>query len=160
MTTAGQPRESLRRKHAARMAAVQALYSYAMSTHKPTAEKLVTQLIDQWGESVGIDIEWPADDKPEQAMLRDVVTGTLEHLAQIDETIASVTKENWKPERMDPVMISVLRCAVFELAHKPDRKTAVIVDEYVTIASGYFEGNELGFIHSAMQQFVAALRNA
>jgi transcription termination factor NusB len=34
----------------------------------------------------------------------------------------------------------------------------VIVDEYVTIASGYFEGNELGFIHSAMQQFVAALR--
>ncbi len=152
------PRESLRRKHTARMAAVQALYSYGISERKPSADKLIDQLIQQWSESVGVDEEWPADDKPEQAMLRDVVSGTLGHLEALDDTLASIIKENWKTERMDPVMIAILRCAVYELAHKPDRKTAVIVDEYVTIASGYFEALELGFVHSALQQLAGVVR--
>lgn len=153
-----QQRESIRRKRSSRMAAVQALYSYAISERKPTTEKLVQQLIDQWGESVGIDIEWPSDDKPEQAMLRDIVGGVVDHLTDVDNHINGTLKETWKPERMDPVLIALLRCAVFELAYKTDRKIPVIVDEYVTIASGYFEGNELGFVHSALQQLVAKLR--
>lgn len=152
------PRESLRRKHASRMAAVQALYSYAMADNKPSAERLYNQLIEQWGESVGKDLEWPADDKPEQTMLRDVISGTLEHLSEIDATLSGVIKDNWKTERMDPVLLAVLRCSTYELAYKPERKVAVIVDEYVTIASGYFEGNELGFIHSALQQMISVLR--
>ncbi len=152
------PRESLQRKTAARMAAVQALYSYGMSENKPSADKLITQLTDQWGESVGVDSEWPADIKPEQAMLRDVTAGTVEHLADIDSKLEGIIKENWKSERMDPVMLATLRCAVYELTYKTERKTHVICDEYVSIASGYFEGNELGFVHSALQQLVAVIR--
>lgn len=153
------PRESLRRKHASRMAAVQALYSYAISEGKPSAEKLFNQLVMQWGESAGKDAEWPADDKPEQALLRDIIEGALSHVSEIDATLGGVIKENWKSERMDPVLIALLRCAVYELAYKPERKVAVIIDEYTTIASGYFEGNELGFIHSALQQLIPILRD-
>ena len=77
----------------------------------------------------------------------------------MDEKLGSVIKDNWNTERMDPVMLAILRCATYELAFKPDRKTAVIVDEYVSIASGYFDGNELGFVHSALQQLVPILRS-
>lgn len=154
-----QPRESLRRKHASRMAAVQALYSYEISDTKPSAERLFNQLVAQWGESAGIDAEWPAEERPEQKLLRVIITGCLEHLGAIDATLGGVIKDNWRPERMDPVLIAALRCAVYELAYEPERKTAVIVDEYVSIASGYFEGAELGFVHSALQQLVPVLRS-
>lgn len=154
-----QPRESLRRKHASRMAAVQALYSHSISDGKPNAEKLFNQLIMQWAESAGKDAEWPADDKPEQALLRDIISGTLEHLSEIDATLGGVIKDNWRTERMDPVLIALLRCATYELAYKPERKIPVIVNEYTTIASGYFDGNELGFVHSALQQIIPILRD-
>lgn len=153
-----QPRESLRRKHAARMAAVQALYSYAISEIKPSADGLINQLQTQWKESVGSDAEWPAEDQPEQSMLRDVISGTLQHLSSIDALLDSMIKDNWRSERMDPVLIAILRCAVYELQHKPDRKAQVILDEYVTIAGGYFEGTELGFVHSALQQIAPISR--
>jgi transcription antitermination protein NusB len=151
-------RESLRRKHCSRMAAVQALYSHAMSEHKPSAEKLFTQLVTQWKESAGVDEEWPAQDKPEQSLLRDVIEGCLEHLESIDTHLQEVIKDNWRSERMDPVLIAILRCAVYELAYRAERKTAVIIDEYVSIASGYFDGQELGFVHSALQQLLPHLR--
>lgn len=153
-------RESLRRKHTARVAAVQALYSYAISEHKPSPEKLVEQLKAQWKESVrGADPEWPADDLPEQTMLSDVITGTISHLQAVDDTLASVIKENWKSERMDPVMLAILRCATFELAFRQDRKLPVLLDEYVTIAGGYFDGSELGYVHSALQTLAPLVRS-
>lgn len=152
-------RESLRRKRSARMAAVQALYSHAISDTKPSADKLIAQLKDQWSESIAADdAEWPSDDAPEQSMLSDVVSGTLTHLDDINAILDSAIKENWRSERMDPVMVAVLRCAVYELKHKPERKAEVILDEYVTIASGYFDGQELGFVHSALQQLAPGIR--
>lgn len=151
-------RESLRRKRAARMAAVQALYSYAVSEPKPQAGALVAQLQTQWKESAAQDAEWPGEDLPEKTMLHDVVTGALARLAEIDATLSGIIKDNWRSERMDPVMLAILRCAVYELACKPERKTEVILDEYVTIAGGYFEGQELGYIHSALQQIAPEVR--
>ncbi|MAR55692.1 MAG: hypothetical protein CMM93_00770 [Rickettsiales bacterium] len=152
-------RESLRRKRASRIAAVQALYTYAIREKPPLPAKLLEQITAQWQDSVQAqDSEWPMTDKPENALLEAVLLGTLSHLETIDTHIQLRIKENWKAERMDPVMRAVLRCAVYELAYFPERKTHMLLDEYVTIASGFFDGQELGYIHSALQQLAGDLR--
>lgn len=153
------PRESLRRKRSARIAAVQALYSYAMSANRPTADGLIAQLQTQWQESIAArDAEWPGEDLPEQSMLRDVISGVLGHLQAIDEQLQAVIREDWRDARMDPVMIALFRCATYELAYRTDRKLPMLIDEYVTIASGFFEENNLSYIHSALQRLGQQLR--
>ena len=154
-----QIRESLRRKRAARIAAVQAVYTYMMRDKPPKLSILLDHVTQQWRDSIAAkDEEWPMMDMPENAMFVNVTSGTIEHMAVIDAHIQSRIKENWKPERMDPVMRALLRCAVYELDFEMDRKTHVILDEYVTIAGGFFDGQELGYIHSALQQLAPVLR--
>lgn len=154
-----QPRESLRRKRTARLAAVQGIYSYEVSERKPSAEKLKAAMMQQWRDSVdGRDEEWPSDDLPEKALMETLIEGVIESIDVIDGTLANVIKDNWKPERIDSVMRAILRCAAFELHAYPDRRAAMIVDEYVSIATGFFEEGELAFTNSALHQLVSQLR--
>ena len=152
---------SLRRKRAARIAAVQGLYGRELMQSTQSPEKLLDQLMQQWQESIDRnDEEWPGSDLPERAMLADLLEGVIAHLTALDERIAVLLKENWKQERMDPIMVATLRAACYELCYKPDRKAAIILNEYVTIASGFLGESELAFTHSALQRLAADARPA
>lgn len=150
-------RESLRRKRSSRMAAVQGIYSLLVSDHTPTADHLFHTLNSQWKDSIATrGEEWPSTDLPEQTLLRDLLNGVIAHQSAMDERLADVIKSDWRPERMDPVMRAILYCALYELDYKPERKAPMLLDEYVSIASGYFDDPELGYIHSALQQITGA----
>lgn len=153
-------RESIQRKRAARMAAIQGTYNIAVSGSKIGLDALSTQLQEQWRDSIAHDdAEWPMDAQPEQALLNDVLQGTHTHREAIDAAIAPTLKENWKPERMSAVMMAILRCATYELLHHHERSSAMLLDEYVSLAAGFFDNPELGFIHSALQQIAAQHRS-
>lgn len=153
MTDESRPRKSLQRKRSSRLAAVQGLYQRDVMQSSISGEKLSEQLSAQWRDSIDThDIEWPSDAMPEVALMRDILDGVITNQTAIDTTLESVIKADWKVARMNPVMLAILRSATFELNFRPDRKHAVILDEYVSLASGFFEGNELGYIHSALQQ--------
>lgn len=152
-------RESLRRKRSARMAAIQGIYNYTITGSKMRAEILYKNLMSQWQQSVSEqNEEWLVDDMPEATLLKKILDGVIGHAADIDSTLQTVIKENWKPERMDPVMIAALRCAIYELKYHPEIHTAILVDEYVTITKEFTDGNELAFFNSAIQTLTAALR--
>lgn len=151
--------ESLRRKRAARLAAVQALYNRQVTESPLSAEKLAEQVSSQWRDSLTAqEAEWPGDELPEQALLKEIITGVIAHEAAIDHSMGSVIKENWRPERISPVMRNILRCAIYELQHHTERKDAILIDEYASIAAGFFDESELGFVHSALQRLAQSLR--
>lgn len=153
MTDESRPRKSLQRKRSSRLAAVQGLYQRDVMQSTISGEKLAEQLNHQWRDSIDTqDEQWPSDAMPELALMRDILDGVITHQTTIDATLESVIKADWKVARMNPVMLAILRSATFELNFRPDRKHAVILDEYVSLASGFFEGSELGYIHSALQQ--------
>lgn len=67
---------------------------------------------------------------------KELVSGTVEHLAQIDELIRQQA-EHWRIERMPPVDRNVLRLAVYELLHQTDVPKLVVVDEAVELAKRF-----------------------
>lgn len=154
-------RASLRKKRSARLAAIQGIYNLAITGSKKPTEKLYQSLMDQWSDSIASqDEEWPSDDMPDTGLLRKLLDGVTQHQHDIDEALKSVVKENWKPERMDPVILAALRCAIYELQHHLELDKAVILDEYVSIAKGFTDDAELGFVHSALQSLATQLRQA
>lgn len=152
-------RESLRRKRCARVAAIQGIYNFTLTGSIASSTTLFNNLMSQWQQSAHEqDEEWPVDDMPEGALLKKILSGVIDHGEQINAALKSVIKENWKPERMDPVMIASLRCAIYELMHHPDMRTPTLVDEYVTITKDFTDDNELAFFNSALQTLVTQLR--
>ena len=58
--------------------------------------------------------------------------------------------QNWKLERVDSILRAILRCAVFELVARRDVPAKVVIDEYVAVAGAFFGGDEPGFVNAAL----------
>src|SRR5215472_10207666 len=70
------------------------------------------------------------EQRPERdPFVRDLVTGTIEHLAEVDEQIAKHA-EHWRMERMPAVDRNILRMAVYEMT-RGDTPAAVTIDEAI-----------------------------
>ncbi|MFZ5596585.1 MAG: transcription antitermination factor NusB [Bacillota bacterium] len=72
--------------------------------------------------------------------VRDLVLGSIMHLADIDAIIAALSKD-WNVDRMPRVDCNIMRMAIFELLYRDDIPAGVTVNEAVNLAKTY--GSEL-----------------
>ncbi|MDE3037788.1 MAG: hypothetical protein KGJ21_04995, partial [Pseudomonadota bacterium] len=66
--------------------------------------------------------------------------------AQIDGALS----EGWKRERMSPLLLAILQCAVFELFFGKEMNPKIIIDEYTRLTRHFFSDAEVGFVHGAL----------
>lgn len=74
---------------------------------------------------------------PDEAQfLRELVEGTLAHLAEIDGHLSRLAVD-WRLDRMARIDRNVLRLGAFELLHRPDTPASVAINEAVELAKIY-----------------------
>ncbi len=124
----------------ARECALQSLY-YADSA-KDAREADVTRYASDFKKELG-------DCFP---FCQDLVTGTTEHLKEIDKIVSAYAK-NWTVARMSAVDRSILRMATYEMVFSPE-KTPVpaIIDEAIELAKKYSTENSSKFINGLLDQ--------
>lgn len=139
-------------RHAARLAAVQALYQW---------EKVpcpIDDLVDEFIAhrlSQAPDIEH--DVLVDQDIFRKVVVSTLEKHERVDALIQQALPENWPFLRLDSVLRAILRAGCGEFLHNPSMAAAIIINEYVEIAKDYFDGKEPGFVNGILDRIAREL---
>jgi N utilization substance protein B len=135
-------------RHAARLAAVQALYQ--MELTGAGAEEVAEEFIlHRFGEA-------PADIE----FFKAVVTGVPAHQAEIDQAIAKCLSESWTLARVDSILRAILRAAGLELVARREVPAKVVIDEYVGIAHDFFGGDEPGFVNAALDRMAHVKRAA
>jgi transcription antitermination protein NusB len=139
---------------AARMAAVQALYTMEVGGASP--EAVMDELTS--GRLPAAEAG-PADVEVDAKLFRLIVESAVTEQGRIDTEIARALAEGWKLERLDSVARAILRSAVVELWGR-DTPTAVVIDEYVEIAKDFFEGAEPGFINAALETVARRVRDS
>jgi N utilization substance protein B len=134
----------LRRK--ARESALQMLFAADVATGQgdrlrepPRADELVRDYWSQLGEEL---------DEPAREFATRLVTGTLSHLAQIDERIKS-RAEHWRISRMAIVDRNVLRLAVYEFLYEPTPRT-VAINEALEVARRFSTYEATQFINGIL----------
>lgn len=148
---------SLRKKSSARVAAVQCLYQMKLTGDKATPEKLASNYLDHWQEDHdGGDRAFSKDAEPDKGMLRKLLTTAAEHEAELDQMIRASLNEKWTVERMSPLMIAILTCALVELRFIRSPSAPIIIDEYVTITGRFFESGEMGFVNGLLDNLAAS----
>jgi N utilization substance protein B len=144
---------SLQKKTAGRMAAVQCMYTLAVTGEERTPADMVAalkkRLENNRGEQklvVGAPIE------PNYKLVESLLAGIGQWRADIDARLDSTLSKEWKRSRMSPLLIAILQCAIFEMCFGKEMSAKIVIDEYTRLARSFFSDDEVGFVHGALQQ--------
>jgi len=140
-------------RHAARLAAVQAIYQMELTGND--AESVAQEFCEhRFGE-----IECGTDE-PDEDFFSDLVRGVPHHQVEIDRAIAEGLSENWKLQRIDSILRAILRAGIFELIVRKDVPVKVVIDEYLDIAHAFFGSEEPAFVNALLDRVAHRKRAA
>ena len=71
-----------------------------------------------------------------------IVRQAVQKQDQIDGLLAASLPEEWPLARLDPVLRALLRAAGAELVMRDGPPVAVVINEYMDVAHGFFHGDE------------------
>lgn len=105
------------------------------------------QPVDEAINSYYDSIYW--EERPERdPFVRSLVEGTIQHLAEVDQQIASHA-EHWRMERMPAVDRNILRMAVYEMT-QGDTPAAVTIDEALELARKFSGEESVQFVNGVL----------
>jgi transcription antitermination protein NusB len=95
---------------------------------------------------------------PPDLYARVLVLGVARHGRRIDELLADASV-GWELERMPAVDRTVLRMATYELLEELDVPLSVVIDEAVTLATGYSTEDSGRFVNGVLSTVAARVRH-
>lgn len=87
----------------------------------------------------------------------DIVRGVGDHLDEVDKWIAEYARD-WTIERMPALDRALLRMGIFELLHRPDVPTGVIISEAVELAQRYSTDESSRFVNGMLARIAETVR--
>jgi N utilization substance protein B len=149
------PPNNYRKKSAARLAAVQILYH--MEIGKINSEEALQNFQENY---LGKNIEEEAALKPDISLMNKIVLGTQKRLTDLDTMIGATLSNEWKIERLEKVVLSILRAGTYELLMCPETDTGVIISEYLDVAHAFHEDKEIKFVNASLNRLAQTIREA
>ncbi|MBV9550810.1 MAG: transcription antitermination factor NusB [Alphaproteobacteria bacterium] len=127
-------------RHAARIAAVQALYQMELAggNAEETLEEFAAHRFSDF------------DVVPDRDFFAAILRGVPQHQMEIDRSIADSLATGWTLARIDSILRAILRCGLFELVARRDVPARTIIDEYVAVTRAFFGGEEHGFVNGVL----------
>ena len=81
-----------------------------------------------------------------------IITGTIEHVAEIDELIKNHLTASWTLERINKVSLAILRTSIFEMKFQNGSEPKIVIDEAVNIAREYGLEDSYKFINAVLDK--------
>ncbi len=143
---------------AARLAAVQALYEMDVSGAELDGvlaefmgRRWVSPVEDEAGEERDLA-------EPDKTFFIELLRGINEKKPELDEMIGASLGEDWTLERLEVLLRSILRAGSYELAHRVDVPTSVVINEYMDVANAFFSGGEPKMVNGVLDKLARTLR--
>ncbi|MDR2781744.1 MAG: transcription antitermination factor NusB [Holosporaceae bacterium] len=76
------------------------------------------------------------------------------HVEYVDEVISKNLSSNWKIDRLDNVMKSILRLGATELIYILEVPPNAIFNEYIEISKAFFEKSEVAFVNGLLNSIL------
>lgn len=138
----------------ARLLAVQAVYQIDMTGI--AADRAMSEFIQHRLDTPGEEGE--AFEPADRSMFVAIVTGVARDRQVLDEAIDGALDPSWTVDRLESVLLAILRCGVFELRSTPAVPTGAIINEYIDIAHAFYGGKEPALVHAVLDRLGRVLR--
>ena len=103
-----------------------------------------------------VKIEYPKNQY--KKFIKDVVTGTIERLDLIEETINTHLSKDINLTKTDKLLKIILFTAVFELMFKHNTPTKVIISEYLLASEFFLEKIQIGYLNAILDKIAKLVR--
>ena len=90
--------------------------------------------------------------------IKDVVTGTLERIELIEETVINHLGEDINLQNTDKLLKIILFAAVFELMFKHNTPKNVILSEYVATSEYFLEKAQIKYLNAVLEKLSKFIR--
>ncbi|HTJ64532.1 MAG TPA: transcription antitermination factor NusB [Alphaproteobacteria bacterium] len=152
--TPPKPRSSAKaRRTAARLAAVQVLYQ-AEQAGKSAPEALAEFIEFRIGHEVDGDTFVAAD----VTLLSAIVRGADAERAHLDTLLADAIRAPLERDRLELLLRVILTAGAWELVRNLETPAAIVIAEYVGVASGFYGGTEPGLINGVLDRLARTAR--
>lgn len=145
----------LRKRSAARLAAVQALYQ--MDVAGSSLPDIFAEFESHW---IGGEVEGEQFADAEAGYFRDVVEGVLREQRTLDPMVDDALQKDWPLKRVEAVLRAVLRAGAYELCNRKDIPARVVVSEYVDVAGAFLDKEETGMVNAVLDQLARRMRES
>ena len=147
-----------RPRTASRVAAVQALFQAEQGPENP--ETVIDQFVrHRLGRLPGTGgFEEGRVPDAEVPLFGRIVRSAVRQQDAIDRMLSEALPADWPLARIDPVLRALMRAAGGELAMTEGAPAKVVINEYLDIARGFFEGAEPGMANAVLDRLARLLR--
>ena len=145
--------QRLEKRRAARLAAVQALYQMDVA-----GKGLIEAMAEFETFWMGKEVDGISLPAAEANFFRDVLSGVVREQRPIDRAVDDALADGWPLKRIETVLRSVLRCGTYELMFRKDVPPKVAINEYVSVARAFYEGDEPGITNAVLDRIARLVR--
>ena len=148
------PKAKMTGRSTARLLAVQAVYQIEMTGI--TVDRAMSEFIQHRLEAPGEEGEGfaPAD----RSTFVAVVGGVERDRSALDEMISGALDPSWPIDRLESVLLAILRCGAWELRSRPEVPTRAVISEYIDIAHAFYGGREPALVNGVLDKLARVLR--
>ena len=104
-----------------------------------------------------VEIEYPKNQY--KKYIKDVVSGTLERIDLIEETVIKHLNKDIDLKKTDKLLKIILFSAVFELLFKHNTPKNVIINEYVKASEFFLEKAQISYLNAVLDKLSKLIRN-
>jgi N utilization substance protein B len=145
------PNPNATRRSAARLAAVQALYS--MEITGVTAEQAISEFRQRQEDEPPTRLA-----NPDGELVTLLVLGATAEGALLDEMISNALSRDWTVDRLESVLRAILRAGAYELKARPQTPARVVITEFVDVAHAFYAGPEPKMVNAVLDKIARVLR--
>ncbi len=142
-----------RQRSSARLAAVQALYQMEMTgtaSDQVISEFVVLRLKE--------DVDGVKLAEADRKLMSELVRGVADNAGELDDMLAAVLDQDWPVERLETLLLALLRAGVYELSERRSVPVRVAISEYMAVADAFFSGREPALVNGVLDRVARALR--
>lgn len=138
-----------RKRTLSRLIAVQVMYQFFFNSQKKSCEEIKNELVQNY--SFDHEDEISSYEEKIDADLLNKLIASIHLFEQIDQEITPFVQQS--VSKLDSLVLQILRLAVFEMKTLQESPPKVIIDEYVGIASSFFEFKKVTFVNAILDKF-------
>ena len=83
-------------------------------------------------------------------LTKEIFKGVFFNLKKIDLILESSLKNKSKAQSFDKLLLSILRCAIYEIKIKKDISKKIVISEYLLISNHFFGNKEAALLNGVL----------
>ena len=128
-----------------RLLAVQALYEFTINKRdiNDSFDELLLHIVENSDFKNKIN-------NSKLLLTKEILKGVFLHLKTIDLILKSSLKDKGKAQSFDKLLLSIFRCAIYEIEVKKEISKKIVISEYLLISNHFFGNKEATLLNGVL----------